>query len=178
MKLTGNIRIKNGEIKYLDSFKERLAEFKKQNEGKGGEIIVSIFEKDIEYHRHKYYRGFILPEIADAAFDGDQFEAHIAMKRKFMYTAVSRLADIPSKHRGRCIIDQEKIINAEGKEEIKTVGYMPSMGDISDKEAREYILKVEAFCFSDLQIGIPENRKDVLYDRNKGLGFPTEGLGE
>lgn len=170
MKFAGRIKIKDGHIKYIDDFPGMVNQIKndKKYQNREGEIMIEFKEQDVEYYQHKYYRGFLLPDIADTAFDGKKRRAHIEMKRMFLYFDVNNEDDIPAKHFGRCILDYERYKLADGKIVHNLRGYMPSMGDITKKEAKEFILKVENFAFTDLQIGY-EKGSEAAVTRQKGL---------
>jgi len=169
MKIEANVRIKDGKIKFLDDFTGRVKEIAQEYEGKYGILTLNMTEKSIRYHRHKYYRGYLLPAIAAESFDGNDRKAHIEMKRMFNYVPITGLDEIPERHIGRCIIEYD-IVREEGEISRVPVGYMASMGDYTDKEAKEFIMKVENFAFSDLQVSI--RNPEALTHRNKGLELP------
>jgi hypothetical protein len=153
MKIIGRIKIKDGKIKYLDNFLDQIAEIKKVDgiEGREGEMIIDFKEKDVRWYQHKYYRGYILPPIAEKAFNGRLRRAHLEMKRQFLYMPIHDLDDIPEKHMDRCVIDTVTIKNENGQSETIINGYMPSMAKITQKEAADFILKCEAFLFEFLE---------------------------
>lgn len=173
MKVEGEIRFHNGRISYMDNFEKRLKALceNEANNGKLGIIRVEIVDKIIQYHRHKYYRGYLIPAIAIEAFDGNERKAHMEMKRQFMYYHVTSLDQIPEKHIERCIIEFDNVMDANGEIIRVPSGYMPSMANITDKEARAYLEKVEALAIQDLQVSWDEEEeKQALYHRNKALG--------
>jgi len=174
MKIIGNIRIKGGKIKHLDAFIENLTKFKNlpENDGMYGEISIETHDKGIRYHRHKYYRGYLLPPISAEAFDGNMLKAHIELKRMFLYNFVTALEEIPQKHRDRCIIEYNTW-QEDGKPRREPCGWIPSMANLTDREAIDFVKKVENFAFTDLQVAITS--PEAKYHRNKGFGIEEEG---
>jgi hypothetical protein len=163
MKIIGKIKIKNGKIVYIDNFIEQIAELKKVDgiENREGEIIIDFKEKDVRWYQHKYYRGYVLPPIAEKAFNGRLRRAHLEMKRQFLYVPICDLDDIPEKHMDKCIIDSTITKDENGNKTTTINGYLPSMGSITHKEAAEFILKCEAFLFEFLEGAI--EREGVAY---------------
>ena len=111
----------------------------------------------------------MLPAIAIEAFDGNDRQAHVELKRMFYYRTIDSLADIPKKHWDKCIIEYDSFVTSDGEVIKKPIGYMPSMSVFTDKEAKMFLLKVEAFALQDLQISFEEDEAEALYHRNKGL---------
>ena len=126
--LTTEFTIKNGRlIAQLDSF--LLA-----NEGKEGELKLKIVNTDkVAYWRHKYYRSILLPYIAQESFSGDDFQAHIEMKQKFLFVPVFEYRDIPERYK-----NEKTMFLFEASGSLK--GLIPSTGDLTDEEMKQYIL--------------------------------------
>lgn len=151
--LTTEFTIKNGRlIAQLDGFL-------KANEGKEGELKLKIVNTDkVMYWRHKYYRSILLPYIAQESFSGDDFQAHIELKKMFLFVPVQEYAEIP----GRYKTDRTNFLfNAESK----LCGFLPSTGDLTDEEMKKYILQVEGIML-ELQISLTEQE---MITRNKAI---------
>ena len=151
--LTTEFAVKNGRlIAQLDSF--LLA-----NEGKEGELKLKIVNTDkVMYWRHKYYRSILLPYIAQESFSGDDFQAHIELKKMFLFVPVQKYAEVPERYRN----DKTNFMFSA---ENKLCGFLPSTGDLTDEEMRQYILQVEGIML-DLQISLTEQE---MITRNKAL---------
>jgi len=151
--LTTEFTIKNGRlVAQLDSF--LLA-----NEGKEGELKLKIVNTDkVMYWRHKYYRSILLPYIAQESFSGDDFQAHIEMKQKFLFVPVFEYRDIPERHK-----NEKTMFLFEASGSLK--GLIPSTGDLTDEEMKQYILQVEGIML-DLQISLTEQE---IITRSKAI---------
>lgn len=151
--LTTEFTIKNGRlIAQLDTF--LLA-----NEGKEGELKLKIVNTDkVEYWRHKYYRSILLPYIAQESFSGDDFQAHIEMKKMFLFVPVFEYRDIPERYK-----NEKTMFLFEASGSLK--GLIPSTGDLTDEEMKQYILQVEGIML-ELQISLTEQE---IITRNKAI---------
>lgn len=151
--LTTEFTIKNGRlIAQLDRF--LLA-----NEGKEGELKLKIINTDkVMYWRHKYYRSILLPYIAQESFSGDDFQAHIELKKMFLFTPVNEYSGIPERFR----TDRTNFI-FDNDNNLK--GFLPSTGDLTDEEMKKYILQVEGIML-ELQISLTEHE---MITRNKAI---------
>ena len=142
--LTTEFTVKNGRlIAQLDSF--LLA-----NEGKEGELKLKIVNTDkVMYWRHKYYRSVLLPYIAQESFSGDDFQAHIEIKKMFLFVPVFEYRDIPERYK-----NEKTMFLFEASGSLK--GLIPSTGDLTDEEMKKYILQVEGIML-ELQISLTEH---------------------
>ena len=149
MKLTGIIKLSHGKIEYLDNFLDQLRAVKSNPayNDREAEITVNFNIRKAAHYRFKYYYGYVLPVIANNSFSGNIQKAHIEMKRKFSYINITDLEEIPEEHYPGIIIEFE--YRGWGHER-QAVGYIQGMRTMTDTEAREYILKVEAFIFEFL----------------------------
>ncbi len=151
--LTTEFTIKNGRlIAQLDSF--LLA-----NEGKEGELKLKIVNTDkVAYWRHKYYRSVLLPYIAVESYDSDNFKAHIELKKMFLFVPVFEYRDIPERYK-----NEKTMFLFEASGSLK--GLIPSTGDLTDEEMKQYILQVEGIML-ELQISLTEHE---IITRNKAI---------
>jgi hypothetical protein len=177
MKYAGRIKIKDGHLIYLDDFKGMVEQIKADPklQGKYAEISIEFKEQGVKYFRHKYYRGYLLPDIANAAYDGRIRKAHIELKRMFLYTLISDVYEIPEKHYPGVIIDFRESRMADGEIKTNPVGYLPSTGKLTDKEMKQFIMKVENFAFSDLHIDYKEGSAGAVA-RSEAYHEPEEIL--
>lgn len=163
---------KNGKsvINYDDQFfKNKIDSFKQKNENHRILVRFEVIDKP-EYYLHKYYRGFLLPDLAKAIGEVDTNYVHIQMKKRFLYEKVEQLSEVPTRYRSRCnYFIEEK----NGKSEL--VGYTPSTGDIPHQNMKDYIQKVEHVLFVDVGGCIDPRRQDVAKDyREKGFNIEIE----
>ena len=151
--LTTEFTVKNGRlIAQLDSF--LLA-----NEGKEGELKLKIINTDkVMYWRHKYYRSILLPYIAQESFSGDDFQAHIELKKMFLFVPVHEYREIPERYK-----NERTMFLFEASGSLN--GLVPSTGDLSDEEMKKYILQVEGIML-ELQISLTEQE---MITRNKAI---------
>jgi hypothetical protein len=135
-----DFKIEGGRIKF------EAEEFIRLNEGKSGEIKLKIVsDKNVKHHRHRYYRGAVLPLIAEESFSGDLFEAHIYLKKRFLFIRAESLSEIPERHKNSASIF---IFDGEALR-----GVIPSCGNLTDDEMRQYVIQVEGLMF-DLQASL------------------------
>lgn len=162
-------KVWHGQFGFGSADRDKLeVEFLEFNEGKEGEIIYRTIERDIQYYQHKYYRGFLVPPIANDSYSGNRFETHLRLKEMFLVVAVSSFFDIPTKHQERAIPVYDYFI--ENNEIIKKTlcGYIPSTKDIAESEMRKFILDVELFA---AEAGIELSLKAHEYEyRKRALG--------
>lgn len=147
-----DFEIKDGMI-YFDAY-----EFIRKNESKSGDVKFKIvLEKNVRYFRHKYYRSAILPAIAEESFSGDKFEAHLYLKKRFLFIPAGAVSEIPEQHknsRSMFVFDGDVLR-----------GVIPSCGNISDDDMREFIIKTESVLFetqASLTAGQMELRKKAF----------------
>lgn len=134
--------IQNGVLKYFGVEDKDKLKLLKQNEGKRVETTIRVIS-GIKYSIHKYYRGYLLPDITHAAGEESQFQVHeLLLKRRFLFKRVRVLDDIPTRHRDKCkfYFDSENAL----------VGYTPSMSTISQEEAKDYIEECEGLLADEL----------------------------
>lgn len=136
--------IYNGVWMYKDrKAREKIAEFKKTHEGKSGEITFKINE-GVEYWQHKYFHGFILPVIAEGQGEKDLgYLKEYVLKQEFLFSPVSNLKEIPSRHRQTCRIIECEVIKPGGEIAVELKGYVPSTTTLSFEEFKDFILKCE-----------------------------------
>jgi hypothetical protein len=185
MKITGKIRIKNGDIKYLDRFLELLKSLKAnpENEGKAGYIIVDMEEMSIKDSQRGYYFGILLPEIAEKAFERDIDKAHIEMKRRFAWNRIHAIEEIPTRQKERAILEYELVQDGKVKGIFRAMwypgfsepkvhvaiklylrGWMQSMSTMTIKDAAKFIKLVEVWAIRDLGISIKSDAPAIRTD--------------
>lgn len=154
--------IKNRTIHYHSrNYKEQIEKLKEENEGRLLEVNFKIIDGPA-YYCHKYYRGYLLPEITSAYGERDQAKVHMILKRDFLYMNIEsgQIADIQKKYvrQGIYLISEEKIFNLINENIYFSLirgcvivtntqgdlkGFIPSTADITHKDMKEFILKVE-----------------------------------
>lgn len=161
-KVTSTFQIIGARFNYLNNdFEKEIHELKDKHEGAWGECTYEIIDK-VKYFQHKYYRGFLLPDITFAMGEVDQEQVHIELKKDFLFKKIDSgdYNDIPKKHRSRSIIVVQVVDLAD-----VVVGYIPSTANLTYKKMKEFIEKCEHRLFVDLndtfrdQQGAMENRK-------------------
>ena len=158
MKVKSSFQIIDQKIIYMN--KNFMAEIEtlKANDGQYGECVFEIIDR-VQHFQHKYYRGPLIDEICGKVGERDTEYIHFEMKKKFLYREVESAKDIKSRYRGRCIVFMND--NAEVK------AYIPSTGDLTFEEMRDYILKVEEFLIHEINGSMPVEN---LHDRSLALG--------
>ena len=152
--VSGEFKIKNGQIYFTPA----VENFIRLNEGRDGDVTFKLVnQRDVKYWRHKYYRSALLPSIAAESFSGDNFEAHLYLKKRFLFIPAGSVSEIPDKHknsRSMFVFDGDVLR-----------GVIPSCGDISDDDMRAFVIKVEAVLFdtqASLTAGQMELRKKAF----------------
>ena len=158
-KARSTFQIIGGKINYHNpDFENDFQDMKLDNEGTWGECVYEIVDK-AQYFQHKYYRGFVLPDITFAMGEISQDNIHIELKKEFLFRKVDgNYESIPKKHRSRCIIVTQV---ADIVDEI--VGYIPSTANLTYNEMKEFIDKCEHRLFVDLQDTFREQREAMEY---------------
>jgi hypothetical protein len=142
----GVFDIVNGKMNLSDLCKEDIRQFCAENDGKAGEITITLVDEGPRYYQHKYYRGYLLPAIADESYSGDRDQAHTELKKMFLMQPATGWNDIPKKHRSRCSVIYVREITDDGEVTDVIRGYVPSTSRLNKKDMAEYILKIEALC--------------------------------
>jgi len=143
--------IKNGQIKYLRASadgEKRYYDFLSKNEGKSIETIIEVNE-GIKYWMHKYYRGYLLPDITAAMGEVSQKRIHIFLKWEFNGIKCEKIEDIPG------YVTRDQLVIQNGK----LLGYVKSMSKFKLEEAKEFLKFCEYRLFQDFQsyIGVSAN---------------------
>ena len=171
-KIITYFRVQKGQFVFLNRNIDDFQKFLEDNEGKKGVREYRIEEEDVKYYQHKYYRGYLIPPIAKECFDNDEYRAHVEMKKMFLFMDIQDYEKIPVKLKARCIPIWK---NLDTGEDI-LIGILPSTGDLSKNDMREYMLKVENFGFEMAMYAITEENKEAIEIRNMALGYdPGQG---
>lgn len=154
------------EIDYRPSFRD----WKELHKGKHGYLTYSIVESHAEFYQHKYYRGYLLDPYAAACYDGDTAKAHRELKEKYLFVECNDPAQVPKRVRARAREYYERFqVKETGQVLTMMVGYTPSTGDITRKEFRDYILKVEEFVRDKIAV-----TQEGLSWRIRAMGAPDD----
>jgi hypothetical protein len=141
MKVKSTFQIIGGRIAYSNKdFEKEFAQMKENHEGEHGEVIFEIIDQ-VRYFQHKYYRGFLLPDVAFFFCEDEYYVHEVELKQRFLFREVMNndWENIPSKYRGKCrIVMQDDIV----------IGYIPSTGALTYQEMKDYILQVENLLFN------------------------------
>lgn len=173
-KLTG--KIQNGKIDYFENNMSNYNQFKADNEGKNVDVTIEIMDRP-EYYQHKYYRGGLLPAIAEASGEHNVHIQHILLKYDFLFRKEEIPSNIPKKYytHGIYTIHEHRFNNVmlfkipckyikgimmvlklydSGLE--KLIGYIPSTADLTYDEMKQYIKQCENRLFIDLNGSLSE----------------------
>lgn len=139
-------QILNGETVYFDpKFKEKTREFKQLHEGGFVNIVIEAHSA-VAYFQHKYFHGFVLPQICEAMGEKDEsYVKEFVLKQEMLFRAVESVKEIPVRHRRKC-----RTVSVEYKEpesdkiKNKIIGYVPSTTTLDFKEMRDFIKWCEA----------------------------------
>lgn len=125
----------------------------------GQMVHVTVVPTDsAAYYQHKYYRGYLLPSIAETIGETTD-KVHLYLKTKYLMQTIANVDEIPKKHlhRGIYVADIVSLINMEiGLSKYVTgciivtenntiCGYVPSLATVTYKEMKDYILQCETF---------------------------------
>ena len=167
--------IVSGAIIYDDeTWKSKLNKFKQANEG--GRVTIDFINSDSPAHGlHRYFRGYLLPDIATAYGERDTEYVHrYILKKDFLFMPIESLDEIKGRHRDRPTIYVKEI-----NEKITVVGYAPSTGDISHEDMKEFVLKCEHRLFIDLagHIGQSVSGEELTRYSGEAKKFRDQGMG-
>lgn len=124
----------DGELRYSGLSLNRMKAFFGKFVGNDVEITM-VVPDGVRYWQHKYYRGFVLPDIALGMGENDiEYLHEFVLKQQFLFFTVKDYKDIPARHHKgiRIIMDNDQVI-----------GYVPSMSAINYDEGKAFILKCE-----------------------------------
>ena len=145
-------KIKDNKISYESGYQTKVNKFKFENPN--CKIIMSLdVNDDPLYHQHKFYRGTLLPDIADAMGEKDLQYVHIfVLKKEFLYIDVDNFNGIPAKYRSKAFVFYREIenFNNVSDKRVEVVGFVPSTSDLTKEEFDEFIKKCENRLFVDL----------------------------
>jgi hypothetical protein len=165
----------------VDDFMKKLGEFALNFEGQWGEAYFEIVDS-VQYFQHKYYRGYLLPEVAYLYSETEDYTHNWILKPEFLFFSLpdGDVKKIPNKHLKNCriITRMEKENHGPDAKEIEVVkGYIPSTAVLTFDEMKDYIIKVENRLISDQQgrLGAVKNEKEANHYR--GLANMTEIIG-
>jgi len=161
LKLFG--KIVNGTFVFsTPDHKGKQLDFAKKHHGLDFEInIIQI--KRAEYFQHKYYRGCLLPSIADFYGSLNYEQIHFKeVKGRFLFYQIidNNISTIPDSHKKGIMFfnDGENI-----------TGYTRSTSSLDYDEFVEFNKKVEFFLFDELNYRIIENVQDDAVKYKKAM---------
>ena len=154
MKLVkSEFKIVAGRLLYTNNdFEKQIVAMKDKHEGEFGEVIFEIVDK-VQHFQHRYYRGYLLPDVTFALGEIDQSYVHeFILKPKFLARKIEDhdWHNIPNKHRSNCRIITRIITNQGGEKEEVPDEYCPSTGVLTYDEMAQYIKDVENFLTLEL----------------------------
>lgn len=121
------------------------------------EVIVMPSESP-EYWQHKYYRGYLLPAIADAMGERDTSKVHLFLKAKYLMQSVTDVGEIPKSklRRGIYAANLQDVISMSiplttyvtgavivSDRDGNLCGYIPSLALVTFEEMKNYIYDCE-----------------------------------
>ena len=145
-----HVEIKN------NGFKVESEKLKSLN-GQTVEVIVIPYETP-EYWQHKYYRGYLLPAIAEAVGERETSCVHLFLKAKYLLEKINNIEEIPKAQlrRGIYIAKLDEILNMSMKltqyitgavivsdREEQLCGYIPSLALITPEKINEFLYNCE-----------------------------------
>lgn len=145
-----HVEIKN------NGFKVESEKLKSLN-GQTVEVIVIPYETP-EYWQHKYYRGYLLPAIAEALGERETSCVHLFLKAKYLLEKINNLDEIPKAQlrRGIYIAKLDEILNMSMKltqyitgavivsdREEQLCGYIPSLALITAEKMNKFLYDCE-----------------------------------
>lgn len=173
-KITFNGQVRRGRIVYPSvNHLAREIEFCKKNNGKMIETTIKVID-NVTYFLHKYYRGYLLPDITDAMGETSRELIHYNLKKEFLFQKCEAIEDIPSRHKSNC---QLYFINLK-EDNQKFVGYIPSMAVVTLEEGRNYIIECEKRLFIDLNssIGNSTRTSNLQNYQEEAQSFRKRGM--
>ena len=150
--LTYEFKIIDG--KFTCEYGSEFEKFKSDNEGRSGDMTLKIIrERNVMYWRHKYYRSVLLPLIAAESFSGDDFEAHIFLKKKYLFVKCELFSEVPAVHK------EDRTMFVFGTDD-RFRGFIPSTGNLTDDEMHKYLYQIEGLI-NDIQAGYTDSQREI-----------------
>lgn len=146
------VEIKNGQL-FIES-----RDLSKFNGQKVEVIIVPIGSP--EYFQHKYYRGYLLPAIAEAMGERDESYVHLFLKSKYLLTKCNHVDEIPKSQlrRGIYVAQLNDLLNMSvslskyitgaiivSDIEGNLCGWIPSLALVTSEKMKKFIYDCENF---------------------------------
>lgn len=185
-------------FKNEDRAKKDMQKFFEHNEGRRVHIMYDA-QSEVEHHQHRFYWGYLLPDITFAMGEKDEYYVHVLLKRDFLYRPVEsgKIEDIPKKYfrNGIFMIGEDKLADLEnhrgipfslihgviivtGKDDSLR-GYIPSNADLTYDEKEEYHRKCEDRLMLDLNnhLGVKSGQQqEAMEVRELSMGEdPAQG---
>lgn len=147
--------IQGGQISYNKDSLKNLKDFLQDHDSNDVDISL-IIPDGVRYWQHKYYRGYVLPFIAEGQGEKDLEYLHeFILKQQFLFFPVTDFREIPGRHaKGVRIIMQGNDV----------IGYVPSMAVLNFFEGKEFILKCEEIRDGLIDWSIHESNEEFIKD--------------
>jgi hypothetical protein len=167
--------IKDGVFKFITKdHKKKQAEFAKKNNEKDFVITIEAVSK-AEYYQHKFYRGILLPSIADCIGEKSLNYVHnFVVKKRFAFYPIeeNNISKVPKKHQKGIIFLQEErekfdSITGEITEYNVISGYLRSLSTFDSKEFQKFNDEVEHWLLTDLKHRILEELQNDYIETKK-----------
>jgi len=169
-------RVIDGEMFFNKSdYQKRMKMFLEVFEGEEGSLNIEIFA-GVKYYRHKYYRSILLPAIAREMGQGTDYVHHMMLKPRFLLEKAGSFEEIPKRFlsKSRFAYNNkfdsgtgELVYDEQGNPVQEIVGYVPSMADISDRRAKQYLQDVEAFFYSEMNGHFDKELNEIITELKK-----------
>jgi len=129
---------------------DKIQTFLKKHQNKNISLAYEAIDS-VRYYQHKYFHGYLLPDLIDAMGD---YNARKLLKEMFLKTSIISFDEIPQRHGKNCVI----VVNEEGN----PLHYTPSMSVLSLKEMDVFIKRCELFLVDDLCRGMNPKFNDEI----------------
>ena len=159
-----------------EKVKNKIRDFRKKHLNMNCDIIFVPYN-EAEYWMHKYFHGFVLPDICEGMGERNDHWIRGHLKEKFLRFPIESMEDIPRRHAKKCQIIEREVMDEKGNSYRRVVAYIPSLSSISYDEYSAFIKKCE-----DLRDGLEgwsyeegsQRYADMVYARDKALHPNTE----
>jgi hypothetical protein len=150
---------------------EKIREFRQKHLNMNCDIIIVPYN-EAEYWMHKYFHGFVLPDICEGMGERNDYWIRSHLKEKFLRFPINSSEEIPRRHAKKCQVIEREVMDENGSAYRRVVAYIPSLSSISYDEYAAFIKKCE-----DLRDGLEgwgyeegsQRYTDMVYARDKAL---------
>jgi len=142
-----------------ETARKQIRNFLVLSANKNVEFRIEVVDKPAQY-AHRFYRGYLLPDITHAAGETDRDKMHFELKYEYLFAKCDDINSIDGRYfrngyyafrRGTKLLYQHlQGLALLVDDDDKLLGYIPSLATVTMDEMMEYLGKLEIRLTDDL----------------------------